>query len=254
MRPARSRSRASSLTTTPASCPTAEGSSSRGATPRGDGPPGSPTSTARTRACCRCPRVASCAQSTFSSDGSSVVASCPDGAAPAATTPRRAQPTPDRRHRRRAGRAVGTDTRGRLYYRDREVGQVDRLLRLEPAGGPATPLAELAPRDRAGAFGVLDVTVAANGEAWAYTLLRRLSDLHVVHGHPLAGARGALSPPQSQSREPWPFVSFPCRSFVFLAPVVRRLVLPSVHVRRSLPFVHLLDRPTSAPCTETPRA
>ena len=38
------------------------------------------------------------------------------------------------------------------------------------------------PRDRAGAYGLLDVTVAANGEAWAYTLLRRLSDLHVVTG------------------------------------------------------------------------
>jgi hypothetical protein len=43
-----------------------------------------------------------------------------------------------------------------------------------------TPLAELVPRDRVGAFAVLDVAVATSGEAWAYTLLRRLSDLHVV--------------------------------------------------------------------------
>jgi hypothetical protein len=29
---------------------------------------------------------------------------------------------------------------------------------------------------------VLDVNVAADGEAWAYTFQRRLSDLHIVTG------------------------------------------------------------------------
>jgi len=48
--------------------------------------------------------------------------------------------------------------------------------------GKATTLVELAPRDRAGVFGVLDVNVAADGEAWAYTFQRRLSDLHIVTG------------------------------------------------------------------------
>jgi WD40 repeat protein len=120
-------------------------------------------------------------QSTFSSDGSSVVASCPDGEASCRYDATTGASTPIA-GTQKGWTPVGTDTRGRLYFRVREVGQVDRLLRLERAGGPATPLADLAPRDRAGAFGVLDVTVASSGDAWAYTLLRRLSDLHVVTG------------------------------------------------------------------------
>jgi hypothetical protein len=57
---------------------------------------------------------------------------------------------------------------------------VEKLFRLE--GGRATTLAELAPRDRAGASGLLDVSVAADGESWVYTFLRRLSELHIVTG------------------------------------------------------------------------
>ena len=44
------------------------------------------------------------------------------------------------------------------------------------------PLAELAPRDRAGVLAVMGVHVAADGEAWTYNVMRRLSDLHVVTG------------------------------------------------------------------------
>ena len=120
-------------------------------------------------------------QSTFSSDGSRFVAACPEGGASCRYDTAAGRPTPIP-GTEKGWMAVGIDTRGRLYYRTRKPVQSDRLLRLDPATGRATPLAELVPRDRAGAFGVLDVTVAANGEAWAYTLLRRLSDLHVVTG------------------------------------------------------------------------
>jgi hypothetical protein len=75
---------------------------------------------------------------------------------------------------------VAIDLRGRLYFRDRTPWRVEKLYRVE--NGRAIVLGELAPRDRAGAAGMLDVAVSADGEAWVYTFLRRLSELHVVSG------------------------------------------------------------------------
>ena len=53
---------------------------------------------------------------------------------------------------------------------------------MDPATGRATSVAELAPRDRAGVLAVMGVLVAADGEAWTYNVMRRLSELHVVTG------------------------------------------------------------------------
>jgi DNA-binding winged helix-turn-helix (wHTH) protein len=121
------------------------------------------------------------AQRTFSPDGSSFVASCPEGGLPCrydtmAGSPR---PVPGAQ---KGWMAVAADLGGRLYFRERTRGPFARLLRLDPATGRVTPLGGLVPRDPAGVYGILDVTVAAKGEAWAYTFLRRLSDLHVVSG------------------------------------------------------------------------
>jgi hypothetical protein len=78
---------------------------------------------------------------------------------------------------------VGVDAQGRLYFCDEPKGAAPpRLIRLDPGKGVATPIAELAPRDRGGVLHVLNVNVAASGEAWAYSVIRRLSDLHVVTG------------------------------------------------------------------------
>ena len=120
-------------------------------------------------------------QSTFSSDGSHFVASCPEGGGSCSYDTVAGQPTPIP-GAEKSWVAVGSDARGRLFYREWKPAGIERLLRLDPATGRATPLAELMPRDRAGALGAGDVAVAANGEAWAYTLQRRLSDLHVVTG------------------------------------------------------------------------
>jgi hypothetical protein len=58
----------------------------------------------------------------------------------------------------------------------------ETLFRLDPATGRSVALGPLAPRDRAGALAILGVHVAANGDAWTYSVMRRLSDLHVVTG------------------------------------------------------------------------
>ena len=121
---------------------------------------------------------------TFSPDGSRFVASCPEsvgyeGSCFYGTAVGNPTPVPGAQ---KQWIAISVDAQGRLYYRDRAADKAESLLRLEPKTGKATTLAELAPRDRAGVFGVLDVNVAADGEAWAYTFQRRLSDLHIVTG------------------------------------------------------------------------
>jgi DNA-binding winged helix-turn-helix (wHTH) protein len=119
---------------------------------------------------------------TFSADGSRFVASCPegnDGSCFYDTLAGKPVPVPGAQ---KEWVAIGIDKRGRLYYRDRAKNPPESLLRLEPVTGRVTKLAELAPRDRAGVFSVLDANIAADGEAWAYTFQRRLSDLHIVSG------------------------------------------------------------------------
>jgi hypothetical protein len=121
-------------------------------------------------------------RNTFSPDGSRFVASCPGsgyGSCFYDTLAGKPVPVPGAQ---KDWVAVGIDTRGRLYYRDQAMGKPESLLRLEPTTGRVTTLAELVPRDRAGVFAVFDARIAANGESWAYTIQRRLSDLHIVGG------------------------------------------------------------------------
>jgi hypothetical protein len=120
-------------------------------------------------------------QDTFSPDGSRFVASCPESGLPCFYETLGGHPVPVPGVQK-GWWTVGFDTRGRLYFRDRVKWMPERLVRLDPASGRSTPIAELAPADRAGALSILGVQVAASGEAWAYSVSRRLSDLHVVTG------------------------------------------------------------------------
>jgi len=120
-------------------------------------------------------------QNTFSPDGSRFVASCPDGSEPCFYDTVAGNPSPVPGVPKGMS-VVGFDARGRLYLRGGSKRMPETLFRLDPASGRTTALAELAPRDRAGALAVLGVHVAASGEAWTYSVMRRLSDLHVVTG------------------------------------------------------------------------
>jgi DNA-binding winged helix-turn-helix (wHTH) protein len=117
---------------------------------------------------------------TFSTDGTRFLSSCADLKGPCVFRVDGAPPVPVR-GARPEWRAVGWDERGRLYFREPRKGQ-PVLWRVDPATGRAQPLGELAPRDRAGADGLLGVVVSRRGDAWAFNVLRRLSDLHVVTG------------------------------------------------------------------------
>jgi hypothetical protein len=118
---------------------------------------------------------------TFSPDGSRFVAECPERDVPCSYDAVAGHPVPVPGVQK-GWSAVGCDARGRLYFRDRTKRMPETLSRLDPATGRAVALGQLAPRDRAGALAILGVHVAANGEAWTYSVMRRLSDLHVVTG------------------------------------------------------------------------
>jgi Tol biopolymer transport system component len=123
---------------------------------------------------------------TFAADGKRFVASCPEGDRPCFYDTDSGRPVPVAGVQK-GWMTIGFDARGRLYFLDgdkeaeRRTGK-QMLLRLDPATGHATPLAELAPPDRSGILAVVRVRVAASGKAWAYSVIRRLSDLHVVTG------------------------------------------------------------------------
>jgi len=56
------------------------------------------------------------------------------------------------------------------------------LHRLDPGTGRLEVVAELGPRDRAGVTAIHRVVVAGDGQSFAYSYFRRLSDLYVVAG------------------------------------------------------------------------
>jgi hypothetical protein len=117
----------------------------------------------------------------LSPDGSRVVMTCPGGIVPCVVPLDGGEPVPVP-GAKAEWRATGWDERGRIYFRDRTRRFPETLYRLDPATGRAQPIAQLAPRDLAGAQGIAGVVVSGRGDAWVYTVLRRLSDLHVVTG------------------------------------------------------------------------
>jgi DNA-binding winged helix-turn-helix (wHTH) protein len=75
---------------------------------------------------------------------------------------------------------VSWDRADRVYFRERHHKIPEVLWRVGATTGRAERVAELAPADRAGVLGLSRVVVAPSGDAWAYSLMRRLSDLYVV--------------------------------------------------------------------------
>jgi DNA-binding winged helix-turn-helix (wHTH) protein len=116
----------------------------------------------------------------FSPDGSQFVAPCPEKRLTCVYDTDRGDPHP----LEGAGQEyypIKWDARG-IYLRERRHRVPDVLRRLDPRTGKLEVLGELAPLDPAGALGIGHVVVADGGDAWAYSVLRRLSDLYVVTG------------------------------------------------------------------------
>ena len=72
------------------------------------------------------------------------------------------------------------DLQDRVFFRDDSKGIPETLWRVDVATGRRENVTEIVPRDRSGVLGLSRVAVAQSGEAWAYSLMRRLSDLYVV--------------------------------------------------------------------------
>jgi DNA-binding winged helix-turn-helix (wHTH) protein len=116
---------------------------------------------------------------TFSSDGQRFVARCPDRRGHCVHQVAGGEPQP------LAGaeaewHPVSWDRQDRVYFRDHRAKVPEVLWRVDVVTGIAERVAELAPADRAGVLGLSRVVVSPSGNAWAYSLMRRLSDLYVV--------------------------------------------------------------------------
>ena len=71
-----------------------------------------------------------------------------------------------------------------LLIAERTASGVD-LLRLNPSTGRRVPIRRLAPAEPVGSTGIGRVVVTPDARAWAYTVVRRVSELYVVEGlHP----------------------------------------------------------------------
>jgi DNA-binding winged helix-turn-helix (wHTH) protein len=120
-------------------------------------------------------------QNTFSPDGGRFVTSCPKEPLPCIYDTLAGNPVPVR-GAKKGWWPVAWDAHGRLYFTEKTRRPSETLWRVDPATGRATSVAELTPRDRAGVLAVMTVLVDADGEAWTYNVMRRLSELHVVTG------------------------------------------------------------------------
>jgi dipeptidyl aminopeptidase/acylaminoacyl peptidase len=120
-------------------------------------------------------------QNTFSPDGRDFVAQCPEAKAVCTYGTDGGEPRPIE-GAEPDWLPVAWDAKGRVWFRDRSTHMPEILRRVDLSTGAEEIVAEVAPADRAGVLGLTRVVVAQSGEAWAYSLIRRISDLYVVTG------------------------------------------------------------------------
>ncbi len=116
---------------------------------------------------------------TFSPDGSRFVARCPEAKSHCVYPTAGGEPRPLANADPEWG-PVAWDREGRVFFRDRRKRIPEVLWRVDVETGQRERVAEIGPRDRSGVLGLSRLAVAQSGEAWAYSLMRRLSDLYVV--------------------------------------------------------------------------
>jgi hypothetical protein len=118
---------------------------------------------------------------TFSPDGTRFVARCADRRTHCVHAVEGGEPQPLEGAEER-WRPVSWDEHDRVYFREIHHGLPEVLWRVDVATGQPERVAELAPSSKAGVLGLSRVQVSRSGEAWAYSLMRRLSDLYIVTG------------------------------------------------------------------------
>jgi DNA-binding winged helix-turn-helix (wHTH) protein len=117
---------------------------------------------------------------TFSPDGKRFAARCPDSRALCVYDVDGGEPRPVP-GASEGWMPIAWDETG-LYVRSMKDDIPETLNRLDPGTGRVEVVAQITPRDTAGALGLGQLLVADHGKAWAYSVLRRLSDLYVVSG------------------------------------------------------------------------
>ena len=78
---------------------------------------------------------------------------------------------------------VRRDAKDGTIWVQKERGEVpSRVVRLDPASGKETPVREFLPGDPTGVVALFGIRMTPDGQSWAYSYGRILSDLYVVEG------------------------------------------------------------------------
>ena len=68
-----------------------------------------------------------------------------------------------------------------VYLYDRNAIPAN-VVRWNPVTGARRPFLQIVPADRSGVWGVSWLTITPSGNAYAYSVLRKLSDLYLIEG------------------------------------------------------------------------
>ena len=91
------------------------------------------------------------------------------------------QPTPAKGNLNSEVAAGWADNNQEVYLYDRNVIPVP-VFRWNPITGSRRPFLQISPPDPAGVWGIYDLLITPAGHAYAYSVVRKLSDLYLIEG------------------------------------------------------------------------
>ena len=91
------------------------------------------------------------------------------------------QPIPAKGNLNSEVAAAWSDNNREVYLYDRNVIPVP-VVRWDPLTGNRRPFLQITPPDPAGVWGIYDLLITPSGHAYAYSLVRKLSDLYLIEG------------------------------------------------------------------------
>ena len=83
---------------------------------------------------------------------------------------------------------LGTEVAAGWADDSKEVYVYDRnaipaiVIRLNPLTGARRPFLQISPPDPSGVWGIRNLTITPSGRAYAYGIVRKLSDLYLIEG------------------------------------------------------------------------
>jgi hypothetical protein len=92
-----------------------------------------------------------------------------------------ARPIPAKGFVRTEAAAGWTDDSQEVYVYDRNAIPAS-VVRVNPVTGARRPFLQISPSDPSGVWGIRNLTITPSGKAYAYSVVRKLSDLYLIEG------------------------------------------------------------------------